>query len=208
MELLKKSLLERLQEVRREMHCYTAVLEQELRAQQEFRPITQDEIDLRKEHIANKFAAARQDIFRKYQSYLKNLKTIDSSNKPRRNSLSTHANNVLRLWLFSNFLNPYPTEEEKKSLCQETGLTLTQINNWFINARVRLWKPTIDALHTRPPMAPGTISHMLGQSNQHESVNAAAPQPHRNPQHTGEDATWFMNTPAVFDLFGEQPHAS
>eukprot|EP00179_Madagascaria_erythrocladioides_P008073 CAMPEP_0198324206 /NCGR_PEP_ID=MMETSP1450-20131203/12280_1 /TAXON_ID=753684 ORGANISM="Madagascaria erythrocladiodes, Strain CCMP3234" /NCGR_SAMPLE_ID=MMETSP1450 /ASSEMBLY_ACC=CAM_ASM_001115 /LENGTH=337 /DNA_ID=CAMNT_0044027987 /DNA_START=173 /DNA_END=1186 /DNA_ORIENTATION=+ len=204
MEILKESLVARLVEVRRTMQYYTGLLESELLAQQEFRPITQDEIDVRKEHIANKFATARQDIFRKYQSYLKNLKTIDASNKPRRNSLSTRANNTLRLWLFTNFLNPYPTEEEKATLCEQTGLTMTQINNWFINARVRLWKPTIDALHTRPPLAPGAVSHLLGGGGRDMPAGPGQHAQQQQQQQYGDDA-WFMNTPAVFDLFGEQP---
>ncbi|KAI6681318.1 hypothetical protein NL676_035199 [Syzygium grande] len=34
---------------------------------------------------------------------------------------------------------PYPTEEDKVKLVQETGLQLKQINNWFINQRKRNW---------------------------------------------------------------------
>lgn len=34
---------------------------------------------------------------------------------------------------------PYPSEDEKKSLEEQTGLTATQINNWFINQRKRHW---------------------------------------------------------------------
>lgn len=46
--------------------------------------------------------------------------------------------NILRAWLERNLVNPYPTEDTKKILGKETGLDMTQINNWFINARRRV----------------------------------------------------------------------
>lgn len=33
--------------------------------------------------------------------------------------------------------NKYPTQDEKKKLAKETGLTLTQVSNWFKNRRQR-----------------------------------------------------------------------
>ena len=38
----------------------------------------------------------------------------------------------------------YPTEEQKKQLASQTGLTILQVNNWFINARRRIVQPMID----------------------------------------------------------------
>ncbi|KAB2042911.1 hypothetical protein ES319_D02G250400v1 [Gossypium barbadense] len=50
---------------------------------------------------------------------------------------------ILRAWLFEHFLHPYPKDSEKIMLARQTGLTRSQVSNWFINARVRLWKPMI-----------------------------------------------------------------
>ena len=33
--------------------------------------------------------------------------------------------------------NRYPTPDEKKSLAKRTGLTMTQVSNWFKNRRQR-----------------------------------------------------------------------
>nr|CAD1841731.1 unnamed protein product [Ananas comosus var. bracteatus] len=54
---------------------------------------------------------------------------------------------LLRAWLFEHFLHPYPNDSEKSMLSSQTGLTRSQISNWFINARVRLWKPMIEELY-------------------------------------------------------------
>ncbi|KAE9609419.1 putative transcription factor Homeodomain-TALE-BEL family [Lupinus albus] len=84
---------------------------------------------------------------------------------------------ILRSWLFEHFLHPYPNDSEKLMLTSQTGLTknqvspylktsnkyfynttnptlilqvyllLVQLSNWFINARVRLWKPMIEEMY-------------------------------------------------------------
>ncbi|KAL1557316.1 homeobox protein ATH1-like [Salvia divinorum] len=53
---------------------------------------------------------------------------------------------VLRTWMFQNFLHPYPKDSEKHLLALKSGLTRNQVSNWFINARVRLWKPMIEEM--------------------------------------------------------------
>ncbi|KAE8154522.1 hypothetical protein BDV25DRAFT_171772 [Aspergillus avenaceus] len=44
---------------------------------------------------------------------------------------------VLKTWLSRHNDYPYPTEEEMIELTERTGLTSTQIRNWFANARRR-----------------------------------------------------------------------
>lgn len=52
-------------------------------------------------------------------------------------SRSVKRTRPLREWLACNASNPYPTKAEKADLEKQTGLTKTQINNWFLNARRR-----------------------------------------------------------------------
>ncbi|KAE8724675.1 BEL1-like homeodomain protein 7 [Hibiscus syriacus] len=54
---------------------------------------------------------------------------------------------ILRAWLFEHFLNPYPKDSDKIMLARQTGLTRSQVSNWFINARVRLWKPMVEEMY-------------------------------------------------------------
>ncbi|XP_033936091.1 homeobox protein Meis1-like, partial [Pseudochaenichthys georgianus] len=68
------------------------------------------------------------------------------------------ATNIMRAWLFQHLTHPYPSEEQKKQLAQDTGLTILQVNNWFINARRRIVQPMIDqsnrAVSQGPPYNP------------------------------------------------------
>ncbi|KAF6166578.1 hypothetical protein GIB67_005440 [Kingdonia uniflora] len=54
---------------------------------------------------------------------------------------------ILRAWLFEHFLNPYPTDADKHLLARQTSLSRNQVSNWFINARVRLWKPMVEEMY-------------------------------------------------------------
>ncbi|KAG8068426.1 hypothetical protein GUJ93_ZPchr0005g15825 [Zizania palustris] len=67
--------------------------------------------------------------------------------RPQR-GLPERAVSVLRAWLFEHFLHPYPTDSDKQMLAKQTGLTRNQVSNWFINARVRLWKPMVEEIHS------------------------------------------------------------
>eukprot|EP00106_Octopus_bimaculoides_P018489 XP_014785931.1 PREDICTED: homeobox protein Meis1-like isoform X2 [Octopus bimaculoides] len=61
------------------------------------------------------------------------------------------ATNIMRAWLFQHLTHPYPSEEQKKQLAQDTGLTILQVNNWFINARRRIVQPMIDQSNRAGP---------------------------------------------------------
>jgi len=65
-------------------------------------------------------------------------------NQKKRGIFPKVATNILRAWLFQHLTHPYPSEDQKKQLAQDTGLTILQVNNWFINARRRIVQPMID----------------------------------------------------------------
>lgn len=44
----------------------------------------------------------------------------------------------LKQWLCTNRHNPYPTKYDKEILCRSSNMSLTQVSNWFANARRRL----------------------------------------------------------------------
>ncbi|CAM0956361.1 unnamed protein product [Alopecurus aequalis] len=67
--------------------------------------------------------------------------------RPQR-GLPERAVSVLRAWLFEHFLHPYPSDVDKHILARQTGLSRSQVSNWFINARVRLWKPMVEEMYS------------------------------------------------------------
>ncbi|KAK4724761.1 hypothetical protein R3W88_027540 [Solanum pinnatisectum] len=86
--------------------------------------------------------------------------------RPQR-GLPERAVTVLRTWLFDHFLHPYPTDSDKVMLAEQTGLSRNQVSNWFINARVRLWKPMVEEIHmleTRQANK-SSLQRMQGQNN-------------------------------------------
>ncbi|OMO84209.1 hypothetical protein COLO4_22159 [Corchorus olitorius] len=66
--------------------------------------------------------------------------------RPQR-GLPERSVNILRAWLFEHFLHPYPSDADKHLLARQTGLSRNQVSNWFINARVRLWKPMVEEMY-------------------------------------------------------------
>jgi hypothetical protein len=44
----------------------------------------------------------------------------------------------LKQWLCINRHNPYPSKKDKETLCNLSNMSLTQVSNWFANARRRL----------------------------------------------------------------------
>eukprot|EP01094_Clydonella_sp_ATCC50884_P014684 TRINITY_DN2516_c0_g1_i1.p1 TRINITY_DN2516_c0_g1~~TRINITY_DN2516_c0_g1_i1.p1 ORF type:complete len:573 (+),score=193.30 TRINITY_DN2516_c0_g1_i1:189-1721(+) len=63
-----------------------------------------------------------------------------SSKQQKRKKLPPGAILTLRIWLCEHSKQPYPNEEQKQELMRKTGLTRSQINNWFSGARRRMLK--------------------------------------------------------------------
>ncbi|KAE9586745.1 hypothetical protein Lal_00004910 [Lupinus albus] len=80
------------------------------------------------------------------QKALQQLGVMRQTWRPQRGLPETSVS-ILRAWLFEHFLNPYPKDSEKVMLARQTGLSRNQVANWFINARVRLWKPMVEEMY-------------------------------------------------------------
>ena len=67
-----------------------------------------------------------------------------TSKTEKKNPYSKDVRKVLREWLVQHLTNPYPSDSQKMQLAGETGVTIAQVNTWFVNARRRKFKPDID----------------------------------------------------------------
>uniref|UniRef100_S4R6C2 Pbx/knotted 1 homeobox 2 n=1 Tax=Petromyzon marinus TaxID=7757 RepID=S4R6C2_PETMA len=109
----------------------------------------------------------------------------DKRARLKRGVLPKHATTVMRSWLFQHIVHPYPTEDEKRQIANQTNLTLLQVNNWFINARRRILQPMLDASNPDPsPRAARKLKAAPRPSSQRfwpDSLGARAP-----PGDTGE----------------------
>ncbi|KAL1532569.1 homeobox protein ATH1-like [Salvia divinorum] len=88
-----------------------------------------------------------ETTFIQKQWALQQLKKRDHQLWRPQRGLPERSVSVLRAWMFQNFLHPYPKDAEKHLLALKSGLTRSQVSNWFINARVRLWKPMIEEMY-------------------------------------------------------------
>ncbi|CAA6653465.1 unnamed protein product [Spirodela intermedia] len=117
--------------------------------------------DLRQQRTFNQYGVVEQESWR-----------------PQR-GLPERSVNVLRAWLFEHFLHPYPSDADKHFLARQTGLSRSQVSNWFINARVRLWKPMVEEMYQRE----ANEATEAGEGETAASESTTQPQPrHERPE--------------------------
>lgn len=73
--------------------------------------------------------------------------------------------------------HPYPSEKEKARMVLETGIELKRLNNWFVNNRIRYWKPRMEALQKEPSEQPSRRSELQPESKTRLSTEAAPAKP-------------------------------
>lgn len=124
--------------------------------QARFRDFSEAEVRDHMFYIIRRFVSARNQAVEKFRVYVRNRRWIENTTtRERQGFLSRRQNNVLRSWLFANFQNPYPNADDRRRLVAETRLNVRQINNWLINARSRIWKPTVYHMANKNPQVKG-----------------------------------------------------
>mmetsp|Transcript_6690 Transcript_6690/g.17497 ORF Transcript_6690/g.17497 Transcript_6690/m.17497 type:complete len:147 (-) Transcript_6690:284-724(-) len=65
----------------------------------------------------------------------------------RRQNFTPEQTAVLMNWFQDHLIDPYPKQDEKLILAQQTGIEVRQVEHWFTNKRKRNWR------HTDTPLA-------------------------------------------------------
>lgn len=66
---------------------------------------------------------------------------LERGMKRKREYLSAEAKQIMMEWILARLDNPYPSKEEKEDLARLTGLSVSQVQYWFVNARRRYLRP-------------------------------------------------------------------
>lgn len=84
------------------------------------------------------------------------IKTGKGSRKA--STLPAETVEYLKNWMMSpeHIAHPYPTEQEKAQIMEDTGIELKQLTNWFVNNRKRYWKPRVEAHLQHQAQGPST----------------------------------------------------
>ncbi|KAF8073656.1 hypothetical protein FPV67DRAFT_1446562 [Lyophyllum atratum] len=96
----------------------------------------------------------------------------------KRGKLPKETTDYLKAWLHRHSDHPYPSEEEKKQLCHATGLSMSQVSNWMINARRRILAPAHRAASgptTTAPFPPTGRSASLSGLLDHGARRSSMP---------------------------------
>ena len=86
-----------------------------------------------------------------------------SSKKKR--ALPSITVDYLKAWMMSpeHIENPYPSEDEKANIMNDTGIELKQLTTWFANNRKRYWKPKVDELRKKAKESSLTLKEVAAR---------------------------------------------
>lgn len=111
-----------------------------LREQSRTRPITPKEIERMVQIIHRKFNSIQIQLKQSTCEAVMILRSRFLDARRKRRNFSKQASEILNEYFYSHLSNPYPSEEAKEELARKCGITVSQINNWFGNKRIRYKK--------------------------------------------------------------------
>lgn len=104
-------------------------------------------------------------------------------------SLSPETIEYLRAWMMSpeHINHPYPTDEEKAKIMEDTGITSKQLTCWFSNNRKRFWKPKMEELGRREVVEAAMSNTLSPQIIEYLKSWMMSPEHIENPYPTEEE---------------------
>jgi len=137
LEQLKEKYNEELEKLNRVCAEFCTRMFNLLREQSTLRPLSDQETQMKLHGIQQKFDYVKNQLRQNVCNAIVALEKQYNHSKKKRRALPKKAAESLSQWFFEHLNDPYPSEEEKSILAAQGGLTITQVNNWFGNKRIR-----------------------------------------------------------------------
>merc|ERR1711936_1263587 len=116
-----------------------------LREQSRTRPITPKEIERMVNIIHRKFSSIQVQLKQSTCEAVMILRSRFLDARRKRLNFSKQASEILNEYFYSHLSNPYPSEEAKEELARKCKISVSQVNNWFGNKRIRYKKNIVKA---------------------------------------------------------------
>ncbi|KAH9864023.1 hypothetical protein J1614_009956 [Plenodomus biglobosus] len=104
---------------------------------------------------------------------------------------------ILKDWMVAHIDHPYPTEDEKEAMMQQTGLSLGQISNWMANTRRR--HKARPKRNSSPSIRPSTEVINIPAGRTWESLNPFERWKHSPPENEPAPLTAIAQAVETFD---------
>ncbi|OSS53532.1 hypothetical protein B5807_01212 [Epicoccum nigrum] len=105
---------------------------------------------------------------------------------------------ILKDWMVEHHDHPYPTDEEKEFLGEQTGLSTGQISNWMANTRRR--QKARPKRSSSPSIRPSTEALNIPPGRTWESLNPFERWKHSPPENEPAPLTAIAQAVETFDL--------
>ncbi|CAM9814265.1 unnamed protein product [Chrysoparadoxa australica] len=101
-----------------------------------------------------------------------------------RGRLPTPATEAMKSWFSAHWECPNPSDDQKLKFVRKFGISKKQVENWFINQRMRLWRPAMARGETTAPLS--LTDHERRSKHHHRASRPAAPGQEKG-QDNGQD---------------------
>jgi len=142
---IRKTYYQELEKYDQACNDFTTHVMNLLKEQSRMRPVTHKEIDRMVGIIKKKFNGIQIQLKQSTCEAVMMLRSRFLDARRKRRNFSKHASEILNEYFYSHLSNPYPSEEAKEELAKRCKITVSQVNNWFGNKRIRYKKNIVKA---------------------------------------------------------------
>jgi hypothetical protein len=176
LEQLKEKYKEELEKLNKVCEDFCNKMMNLLREQSNIRPILEQETHLKMSVIQHKFDYVRNQLKQNVCNAILILqKQYNQVQTKKKRVLPKKATEGLSQWFYEHISDPYPSEEEKIMLAAGGGLTITQVNNWFGNKRIRYKRKCLEEERKRARLERNFQEGLLNNNNNNSTNDFIEP---------------------------------